>query len=214
MSTLNFPTIYKKSQSRRETVGSQLDTKVTKFHTRLLLSSLLSLLRSTTTSTMASTHENQDLFRLFRYTPNLGAAALFTILFMILAIIHTYQVLVTRTWFFTAFVVGSFCTPNSVHDERCLKLAKRVEQLKRSAFWSFVSPYIHHKSHKRQLSPHPAVHLRRRKPQLDDRFIFRSHHFGPRGTISLCSEHIHDTRPHNPSHGRRDACSGQTALAY
>jgi hypothetical protein len=45
-------------------------------------------------------------FKLFRYDPNLGAAVFFILLFTAAASLHTYQYVVTKTWFFTAFVVG------------------------------------------------------------------------------------------------------------
>lgn len=48
-------------------------------------------------------------FKLFRYDPNLGAAVLFVILFLIASALHTYQYIVTRTWFWTAFIVGCWC---------------------------------------------------------------------------------------------------------
>jgi hypothetical protein len=48
-------------------------------------------------------------FKLFRYDPNLGAAVFFVILFMVASVLHTYQYFVTKTWFFTAFVIGCWC---------------------------------------------------------------------------------------------------------
>jgi hypothetical protein len=48
-------------------------------------------------------------YELFRYTPNLGAAIFFTIFFALAALLHTYQVFATRTWFFIAFLIGSYC---------------------------------------------------------------------------------------------------------
>ena len=45
-------------------------------------------------------------FKLFRYDPILGAAVFFILLFTAAASLHTYQYIVTKTWFFTAFVVG------------------------------------------------------------------------------------------------------------
>lgn len=45
-------------------------------------------------------------FKLFRYDPNLGAAVFFIILFTAVSSLHTYQYVVTKTWFFTAFIVG------------------------------------------------------------------------------------------------------------
>lgn len=47
-------------------------------------------------------------FALFRYTPNLGAAVLFVLLFTTAAALHTYQVIATRCWFYTAFIVGGW----------------------------------------------------------------------------------------------------------
>ena len=48
-------------------------------------------------------------FKLFRYDPNLGAAVFFILLFTAAASLHTYQYVVTKTWFFTAFIVGCWC---------------------------------------------------------------------------------------------------------
>lgn len=52
--------------------------------------------------------DNAD-FQLFRYDPSLGAAVLFVILFTLASTLHTYQYFLTRTWFFTAFVIGCWC---------------------------------------------------------------------------------------------------------
>lgn len=46
------------------------------------------------------------VFKLFNYDPSLAAAALFTVLFALTSIFHTYQLIRTRTWYFTALVVG------------------------------------------------------------------------------------------------------------
>jgi hypothetical protein len=48
-------------------------------------------------------------FKLFRYDPNLSAAVFFILLFTAAASLHTYQYIVTKTWFFTAFIVGCWC---------------------------------------------------------------------------------------------------------
>lgn len=48
-------------------------------------------------------------FVLFHYYPSLGAAILFSILFSFASILHTYQVIVTRTWFYICFLVGGYC---------------------------------------------------------------------------------------------------------
>jgi hypothetical protein len=47
-------------------------------------------------------------FMLYRYTPSLPAAAIFTALFFLVTLLHTYQLLRTRTWIFIPFVIGGF----------------------------------------------------------------------------------------------------------
>lgn len=48
-------------------------------------------------------------FRYYYYEPTLGAAALFTVLFGVATILHLVQMLKTRTWFLTPFVIGGAC---------------------------------------------------------------------------------------------------------
>ncbi|KAL3440275.1 RTA1 like protein-domain-containing protein [Aspergillus insuetus] len=57
---------------------------------------------------MATDHPD---FKLYRYDPSIGAAVVFIVLFIITSGIHTYQTLLTRTWFLIPFVVGghSYC---------------------------------------------------------------------------------------------------------
>ncbi|KAJ5153742.1 uncharacterized protein N7500_009181 [Penicillium coprophilum] len=51
--------------------------------------------------------ENGEVsFKLYRYTPSLVAAIIFIILFVIATLYHLYQVVRTRSWYFTIFVVG------------------------------------------------------------------------------------------------------------
>ncbi|KAF2186058.1 RTA1 like protein [Zopfia rhizophila CBS 207.26] len=45
---------------------------------------------------------------LYNYDPSVGAAVFFAILFGIIAFIHTYQFIRTRTWFLIPFVVGGY----------------------------------------------------------------------------------------------------------
>ena len=52
-------------------------------------------------------------FQLYRYTPNLAAAAIFIVLFTLTTIYHTYQLIKTRAWYFIAFVLGGICESNS-----------------------------------------------------------------------------------------------------
>jgi hypothetical protein len=55
---------------------------------------------------MAAEHSE---FKLYRYDPSIGAAAVFIILFLAAAGIHTFQVVRTRAWFVIPFVVGGHC---------------------------------------------------------------------------------------------------------
>lgn len=43
----------------------------------------------------------------YAYTPSLPAAIIFIILFLITALFHTFQLLRTRTWFYTALTIGA-----------------------------------------------------------------------------------------------------------
>ncbi|KAK2790623.1 hypothetical protein FQN53_009092 [Emmonsiellopsis sp. PD_33] len=45
-------------------------------------------------------------FELYRYTPNIPAAVIFVVLFAATTLYHIYQLTRTRTWYFTAFVIG------------------------------------------------------------------------------------------------------------
>ncbi|KAL2823808.1 RTA1 like protein-domain-containing protein [Aspergillus cavernicola] len=47
-------------------------------------------------------------FKFYRYNPSIGAAVVFTILFIVASGIHTYQVALTRTWFLIPFVLGGY----------------------------------------------------------------------------------------------------------
>jgi hypothetical protein len=45
-------------------------------------------------------------FVLYQYDPSLPAAAIFTMLFFMTSALHVYQLIRTRTWYFTALVLG------------------------------------------------------------------------------------------------------------
>ena len=46
---------------------------------------------------------------LYRYTPSLEAAAIFAILFAGTTIVHIYQLVKSKAWYFIAFVIGGIC---------------------------------------------------------------------------------------------------------
>ncbi|KIX99097.1 uncharacterized protein Z520_05558 [Fonsecaea multimorphosa CBS 102226] len=47
-------------------------------------------------------------FKLYRYDPSLAAAVIFIALFALASLLHTYQLLRTRTWFLIPFCVGGY----------------------------------------------------------------------------------------------------------
>ncbi|CRL23251.1 RTA1 like protein [Penicillium camemberti] len=55
---------------------------------------------------MASNTGGEIDFKLYRYTPSLVAAILFTVLFVLATFYHLYQVVRTRAWYFIVFVIG------------------------------------------------------------------------------------------------------------
>lgn len=62
-------------------------------------------------STTTSSDKSVD-FKLYRYDPNMAATVIFIVLFATVTILHTYQLLRTRTWYFIPFVVGGYCKCN------------------------------------------------------------------------------------------------------
>ena len=54
--------------------------------------------------------QNDDhCFKYYRYDPSLAAAILFTISFLITTLLHTYQLIRTKTWIVIPLIVGGFC---------------------------------------------------------------------------------------------------------
>jgi hypothetical protein len=53
-------------------------------------------------------NDSDSDFKLYRYDPSLAAAVLFIALFLAVSVLHTYQLLRTRTWFFIPFCIGGF----------------------------------------------------------------------------------------------------------
>ena len=51
-------------------------------------------------------------FQLYRYTPSLAAAILFTVLFFLITAYHLYQVVRMRSWYMLVFVTGGICKSN------------------------------------------------------------------------------------------------------
>lgn len=46
---------------------------------------------------------------LWNYVPNLAAAIVFTILFFLASIAHSWKMYTTRMWFCSPFAIGGFC---------------------------------------------------------------------------------------------------------
>jgi hypothetical protein len=51
-------------------------------------------------------------YELYRYIPSIPAAAIFAVVFAILAIAHLIVLIRNRTYFFIPFLVGLFCETN------------------------------------------------------------------------------------------------------
>ena len=58
---------------------------------------------------MSSNEYERVDFELYRYTPSLVAAIIFIVLFALATAYHLYQVVRTRFWYFTIFVLGGAC---------------------------------------------------------------------------------------------------------
>jgi hypothetical protein len=53
--------------------------------------------------------EKEVDFKLYRYDPSMAAAVIFIILFLVVSVLHLYQMIRTRTWIFIPFVIGGIC---------------------------------------------------------------------------------------------------------
>jgi hypothetical protein len=53
-------------------------------------------------------------FKFYHYDPNVGANALFVVLFAVTSIGHAYFLARKRTWYFIPFVIGCLCKSGSV----------------------------------------------------------------------------------------------------
>jgi len=56
-----------------------------------------------------SDSKGQIDFQLYRYTPSIPAAVIFVVLFLLTTAYHFYQLIKSRSWYFSAFVVGGIC---------------------------------------------------------------------------------------------------------
>ena len=52
---------------------------------------------------------NPTAFVLYRYTPNLAAAVVFIVFFLITTLFHVFQIYRKRTWYFIPLVIGGIC---------------------------------------------------------------------------------------------------------
>jgi hypothetical protein len=53
--------------------------------------------------------DEEPIFAFYRYSPSMGGALLFALLFMGTTFYHIFQLFKTRTWFFIPFVIGGLC---------------------------------------------------------------------------------------------------------
>ena len=53
-------------------------------------------------------------FVLYHYDPSLAAACVFAVMFGVSTLLHIFQLLRRRTWYFIPFVVGGTCKPSPI----------------------------------------------------------------------------------------------------
>lgn len=68
-------------------------------------------------------------FHYYHYDPSLPAAVIFIVFFVCTTMLHTYQLVTTRTWIAIPLVVGGFCTcSDSTCESRAnVTIASRVD---------------------------------------------------------------------------------------
>jgi hypothetical protein len=58
---------------------------------------------------MLVAREDDGTFKLFKYHPSTAAAVIFLVLFGLTTLLHFYQMIRTRTWYFIVFCLGGLC---------------------------------------------------------------------------------------------------------
>lgn len=61
------------------------------------------------------TLETYNGYYLWHYVPNVAAAVIYAVLFLIITIAHTWKMFRHRTWFCIPFVIGGFCMYHSYY---------------------------------------------------------------------------------------------------
>lgn len=89
-----------------------------------------------------SEHEVRDdaLFKLYRYDPSMVAALIFILLFIAITGLHLYQLVRTKAWFFTCFVIGGISKAQLSHDVPGSGMLTKIQQCKSSATLVQVLP--------------------------------------------------------------------------
>ena len=72
-------------------------------------------------------------FEFYRYDPSFAAALLFAILFLLTSLLHIFQLVRTRTWYFTPLVVGGLM--------ECVGYIGRILSTRQTPNWT-LGPYI------------------------------------------------------------------------
>ena len=76
---------------------------------------------------------NESDFKYYHYNPSLPAASIFAILFLLTSLVHIYQLIRSRTWYFTPLVVGGVM--------ECIGYIGRILSSRQSPNWT-LGPYI------------------------------------------------------------------------
>ncbi|KAJ4211715.1 hypothetical protein NW759_012316 [Fusarium solani] len=100
---------------------------------------------------MAGSESSGDaIFKLYRYDPSMAAAVIFIVLFIAITGLHVYQLIVTKTWFFTCFVIGGFSggmmaagTLDALHNGERIVIIGLVVQLVFFSLFAITASLFH-----------------------------------------------------------------------
>ena len=125
-------------------------------------------------------------FEFYKYVPNIGGTVFYIIVFLLTTVLHTYQMIRTRTWFMIPFCIGGVCksTYLPVPLSACMSM---------QLIWSACS---------RNHRLYRPRRLARSSARLYHRRVRCTVNLAARCACSLCRFDLHGTRAHR-AHGPR-----------
>lgn len=76
---------------------------------------------------------DSSTFKFYHYNPSLAAAALYAILFLLTSLLHIFQLIKQRTWYFVPVFIGGIM--------ECIGYVARTQSSKQSPNWT-LGPFI------------------------------------------------------------------------